>query len=196
MVYTGKQRAGYLTPRHAGPKVNQKTRCRRTVRDEHSHEAPRQNLYRLWLYGLRADQQIVVLDIETTGLDIENDEIIEVKLLKCRLDAPIDGLFDDNETFDERYFAEGPMSPGAFAVHHIQLSSLKDAPALATAAQAIRRFIGPLPLGSHHVGFAQDFLSVAFARAGVGSLSANKGYCTLYRLREHTGLMHGDWFRR
>jgi hypothetical protein len=146
--------------------------------------------------GLAADQQVVVLDIETTGLDPENDEIIEVKLLKCRLDAPIDRLFDDNETFDQRYYAAGPMSPGAFAVHHIHLSTLEDAPALAAAAHAIRDFIGNAPVISHHVGFAQAFLSNAFIKAGVEPLSANRGYCTLYRLREHTGLMDGDWFRR
>lgn len=157
---------------------------------------PRKTYIDYGFTGLSADQQVVVLDIETTGLNIWDDEIIGVKLLKCRLDAPTEGLFQDNDTFDQRYYADGPMSPEALAVHHIRLDSLKGAPELSSAAQSIRAFIGPHPLISHHVRFAQDFLSVAFERAGVDSLAANKGYCTLYRLREHTGLKHGEWFRR
>jgi hypothetical protein len=144
-------------------------------------------------YGFTDMDEIIVVDIETTGLVLGTDEIIEVKLLKAAIDGPGD---ETSEIYQRRFRTDAAMNPEAQAVHGITLAELRDEPEFGDHAQDIRDFIGLLPVVSHNARFAKDFLSVAFERAGVETLTLNKSYCTLNRLREYTGFVHGEWFRR
>ncbi|PWT78463.1 MAG: hypothetical protein C5B60_01135, partial [Chloroflexi bacterium] len=93
----------------------------------------------------------VAIDLETTGLQPEQDAIIEIGALKFAGDAVLD-------TF------ESFVSPGLPIPYRVQRLTgitspqLRDAPSLAALLPRLRAFIGELPLVGHSVPFDAAFL--------------------------------------
>jgi DNA polymerase III epsilon subunit family exonuclease len=93
----------------------------------------------------------VAIDLETTGLQPEQDAIIEIGALKFAGDAVLD-------TF------ESFVSPGLPIPYRVQRLTgitspqLRDAPSLAALVPRLRAFIGELPLVGHSVPFDAAFL--------------------------------------
>ncbi len=103
----------------------------------------------------------VALDLETTGLDFEKDEIIEVALVRFENGEP-------NETLD---FLVKPFSaelrPFIETLTGINKSDLENAPDFATIAAQISSFIGELPVVAHNALFDSKFLKQTFAKVGI-----------------------------
>ena len=103
----------------------------------------------------------VALDLETTGLDFEKDEIIEVALVRFENGEP-------NETLD---FLVKPFSaelrPFIETLTGINKSDLENAPDFATIAGQISSFIGELPVVAHNALFDSKFLKQTFAKVGI-----------------------------
>jgi ATP-dependent DNA helicase DinG len=93
----------------------------------------------------------VAIDLETTGLQPEQDAIIEIGALKFAGDEVLD-------TF------ESFVSPGLPIPYRVQRLTgitspqLRDAPSLAELVPRLRAFIGELPLVGHSVPFDAAFL--------------------------------------
>jgi DNA polymerase III epsilon subunit family exonuclease len=93
----------------------------------------------------------VAIDLETTGLQPEQDAIIEIGALRFAGDEVL-------ETF------ESFVSPGAPIPYRIQRltgitsAQLRDAPSIAELLQRLGAFIGELPLVGHSVPFDAAFL--------------------------------------
>jgi ATP-dependent DNA helicase DinG len=93
----------------------------------------------------------VAIDLETTGLQPEQDAIIEIGALKFAGDEVLD-------TF------ESFVSPGLAIPYRVQRLTgitspqLRDAPSLAALVPRLRTFIGELPLVGHSVPFDAAFL--------------------------------------
>lgn len=98
----------------------------------------------------------VALDTETTGLDQEDDEIIEVAVIAFDLD----GVLGEYHSL---------VRPGQLPSYHIerltgiQPSELAKAPGIFAIATEIAEFIGDSPIVGQSIGFDMAFL----ARAGV-----------------------------
>ena len=98
----------------------------------------------------------VAIDTETTGLDPESDEIIEVAAIS----------FDCEGVLDEFRTLVQPVHPPPYRVERltgIQAHELKDAPHFAAVASEIAAFVGDSPVVGQNIAFDTTFL----ARSGV-----------------------------
>jgi DNA polymerase III epsilon subunit family exonuclease len=100
---------------------------------------------------------IVVLDVETTGLSAVKDKIIEVCAVKMR-----DGVII--KTFGGLVDPQIPVSPEISAITGIRDNQLERAHAFNEIADKLYDFIGGATIAGHNVQFAMDFLAAADSR--------------------------------
>ena len=120
-------------------------------------------------------QCYVVLDIETTGLTPEFDDIIEFGAIKVENGQEIDSF---NTLIDPGY----PIPPYITQLTGITDSDVAGAPNLSTAIQDIAAFIGNLPVVAHNATFDLRFLLHADEKA---NLQANFHYFDTLTLSRH-----------
>jgi DNA polymerase-3 subunit epsilon len=95
----------------------------------------------------------VVIDTETTGLDVEKERIIEIGAIVIQNNIPT------GENFHFYLNPEGVMvQPGAFMVHKISNYFLRDKPRFKTIVDEFFRFIGDSDLIFHNAPFDIKFL--------------------------------------
>ena len=102
----------------------------------------------------------VALDLETTGLEADKDEIIEVALVRFENGAPA-------ETLDFLVRPRQEVRPFIYGLTGIDPAELAAAPVFADVAGAVRQFIGDLPVVAHNAQFDSRFLRQAFAKVGI-----------------------------
>ncbi|MBN1966791.1 MAG: DEAD/DEAH box helicase [Anaerolineae bacterium] len=100
--------------------------------------------------------EIIALDLETTGLDPDNDRIIEIGMARFRDGEVI-------ETYDTLIDPQRELPPHITSLTGIKPDDLIDAPKLAAVLDKVSRFIGSAPVLGHNVGFDLSFLQ----RAGI-----------------------------
>ncbi|HNS32683.1 MAG TPA: exonuclease domain-containing protein [bacterium] len=103
---------------------------------------------------------VVALDIETTGLNSEEDRIVEIALLKMK-DGRISGRFSSLINPEIEIPASG------LPVNNIKPSILKDAPLFRNAARDIHQFIKNEVLLIQNADFDIPFLKAEFRRCGM-----------------------------
>jgi len=123
-------------------------------------------------FGFRADgvngrdREYVAFDLETTGLMVESDRVVEVGAVRFAADGRELGRFD-------RLVHPGrPMSPAAQAVHGISDADLAGAPPAADVLPEFLAFLGDPELTTllaHNAGFDAGFLGRELARLGTPS---------------------------
>ena len=128
---------------------------------------------------------ILVFDVETTGLQKDRDQIIELALQA--------GLDDDAPRRCWRFCPSVAMDPASQAVHGISAADLAaEPPFAACAAELHALFSNAQVLIGYNVGFDLDMLQAEFERAGLPSLDvADKlvvDPCALWRRMEPRGL--------
>ena len=93
----------------------------------------------------------VALDIETTGLDVERDAIIEIGAVKFR----------DGEVLDTWSTLVNPRRPLPYKIHlltGIKPEEVQQAPPLAAVLSLLTRFIQEQPIVGHNIAFDLGFL--------------------------------------
>ncbi len=93
---------------------------------------------------LELDQDIVFFDIESTGLNVLKDRIVQIALVKVRKDG------GPHEEMEYLINPKIPISAEAMAVHGITPDKLKDKPEFAEVAEEIYNFIGDADLGGYN----------------------------------------------
>ena len=132
--------------------------------------------------GLR---EVVVVDVETTGLDPSRDRIVEVAAARGDLSVLLRGETNPYfETFEARVNPGVPIQAAASRVHGIRDKDVKDKDSFAEVAAQLREFIGARAVIAHNVTFDTSFLNAELARAGVDDLTASPTYCTMRRFRQ------------
>ncbi|MBX7222429.1 MAG: UvrD-helicase domain-containing protein [Blastocatellia bacterium] len=102
-----------------------------------------------------------VVDIETTDLDVERNDVVEVAAVRVR-----NGVV--TEEFSSFVKPAVPISPGAEAVHHISAAMVATAPSFAEIAKPFREFLGQDTLVAHNgLGFDFPILIRLFKTAGL-----------------------------
>ena len=127
----------------------------------------------------------VVVDVETTGLDPQNDRIVSVALIRSSFESLRDnpnGLH--GETMDALVNPQRRIPKQASRIHGITDEDMSDKGPFSDIAQELRNFIGDLPIIAHNLSFDKRFLNAEFKRAGVKTLARNRSYCTMRRYRE------------
>ena len=103
----------------------------------------------------------VAVDLETTGLDFEKDEIIEVALVR----------FEDSKPTESVDFlvkpAEAVLRPFIESLTGISKAELEESEDFASVAGKICAFIGDLPLVAHNASFDSKFLKRSLNKVGV-----------------------------
>ena len=103
----------------------------------------------------------VALDLETTGLDFEKDEIIEVALVRFENGEPKENL----DFLVKPYSAE--LRPFIETLTGISKADLEGASDFATIAGQICSFVGDLPIVAHNAVFDSKFLKQTFTKVGI-----------------------------
>ena len=132
--------------------------------------------------GLR---EVVVVDVETTGLAPGRDRIVEVAAARGDFSGLLRGETKPYfETFEARVNPGVPIPEAAARVHGIRDEDVRDEESFADVATELREFIGARAIIAHNSTFDTAFLNAELARAGVEDLTANATYCTMRRYRQ------------
>lgn len=95
--------------------------------------------------SLKSDT-FICLDCETTGLSVENDEIIEIAVVKFTFDQILD-------SFESLVDPGIPISPDAIAIHHISESMVRGKPKIEEILPQIFSMIDNHIIVGHSIGF-------------------------------------------
>ncbi|MCH9812301.1 DUF3820 family protein [bacterium] len=116
---------------------------------------------------------LICLDCETTGLDTENDEIIEIAVVKFTLDkeiASLDYLIDPKR----------PIPEESIAIHHISDDMVQGKPHIEDVLDEVVALIGNYPIMGHNVGFDIKIIEAALRKHGHSkSITSNEVIDTL-----------------
>lgn len=94
---------------------------------------------------------VVAIDLETTGLNAQKDEIIEIGAVKFQ-DAQV------LETYRTLIKPEQSIPPRVTAITGIRPDDVSSAPKLRDVLPALKQFVGDHAILGHNVGFDLDFL--------------------------------------
>ncbi|MBU2540355.1 MAG: WYL domain-containing protein [Candidatus Omnitrophica bacterium] len=99
------------------------------------------------------DKELVIFDLETTGLNPqEGDRICEIAGIKYKDDSVID-------TFHSLIDPQRPISPAAYAINRIDKEMLKDAPKNIDVLPHFAKFISGTYLAAYNIRFDLNFLT-------------------------------------
>jgi single-stranded-DNA-specific exonuclease len=121
------------------------------------------------------DEEIVVVDLETTGLEAASCEIIEVAAVRYRR-----GL--ERESFHRLVRPSRSVPPEVVAIHGLDDAALTGAPPLEAVLPELLHFLGSSTVVAHNAEFDAGFLDVACRRV-LGTGFANRTLCTRNRAR-------------
>ncbi|MDO4581066.1 MAG: helicase C-terminal domain-containing protein [Bacillota bacterium] len=99
---------------------------------------------------------IVIIDIETSGLDAEREQIIELAAVKVRR-----GLIVDS--FSSLVACERCLSEEIVALTGISEEMLIGQPAVEEVIARLEQFVGDAAIGAHNAGFDRGFVQRAWA---------------------------------
>ncbi len=104
----------------------------------------------------------VVIDTETTSLDVSRARIVQIGALKLS-----EGRIDENQTFDELIDPGEPVPASSKAIHGITDAKLRGKPQFAEVASRYAAFAGRQPVLGYSLGFDLAVLAREYARAGL-----------------------------
>ncbi len=111
--------------------------------------------------NLNLNRPLAFIDLETTGINISADRIVEIAIVRIGTDG--------TKTVKRKLInPEMPIPPGATAVHGISNEIVKDAPTFKQAANEIKQFIENCDLAGYNSNrFDIPMLVEEFIRAGI-----------------------------
>ncbi len=108
------------------------------------------------------NRDLVFFDLETTGLNVLRDRIIQIAMIKYKKDS------DEPEELEMLINPGIPISEEAMNVHGITPADLRNKPTFQEVAQKIYNFIGNADLAGYNSNrFDVPMLIEEFARAGI-----------------------------
>nr|WP_255639434.1 3'-5' exonuclease [Deinococcus betulae] len=111
---------------------------------------------------------VVVFDLETTGLSPERDGIVEIGAVRI-----VDGQVDESQKYETlvRPTSEGGQALlipwRAEQVHGISNEMVRRAPAIAEVLPEFLEFVNGWPVVAHNIGFDGSFMRVNARRQGL-----------------------------
>lgn len=109
---------------------------------------------------LHLKKSLAFFDLETTGLDLSQDRIIEIGILKMNPDGT-------KERYEKRINPEMPISPESIEITGITDADIKNCPTFAQLAPEIEVFLGDSDLAGYNSNkFDIPILAEEFLRAG------------------------------
>ncbi|MEI6748415.1 MAG: exonuclease domain-containing protein [Bacteroidales bacterium] len=110
---------------------------------------------------LNLTRPIIIFDLETTGIQVATDRIVEISLMRVSPD-------ESEEIWTQRINPTIPIPPQSSAIHHIMDEDVKDKPTFSQIAKQVAAFIGHADLaGYNSIRFDIPLLVEEFLRAGI-----------------------------
>ncbi len=117
---------------------------RKRLRDEHY----------AYLFDTPTEDEVVVLDTETTGLDPKKDAILSVGAVIVRA-----GRIRMNQSFERFVRPPGDISEASIKIHHLRACDMADAEEIEPVIYDLLDFIGNRPIVGYYIGFDHAILS-------------------------------------
>ena len=115
---------------------------------------------------LNLKNPLLFFDIESTGLNVATDRIVEISIVKVSPGGP--GQPNDVEVKTRRINPTIPITPGAQAVHGISDEDVKDCPTFKQVAKSLARLMEGCDIaGYNSLKFDIPMLAEEFLRAGI-----------------------------
>lgn len=112
------------------------------------------------MQNLPLTRPLVVFDLETTGINVEKDRIVQIALIRVTPDR-------QRETYETLVNPELPIPPEATAVHGIKDSDVQDQPTFAQIRNDVEAFLADADLaGFNSVNFDLPLLQAELKRSG------------------------------
>ena len=109
---------------------------------------------------------LLFFDIESTGLNVASDRIVEISIVKVSPGAP--GEPNKVEVKTRRINPTIPITPGAQAIHGISDEDVKDCPTFKQVAKSLARLMEGCDIaGYYSLNFEIPMMAEEFLRAGV-----------------------------
>jgi len=110
---------------------------------------------------LNLKKPLAFFDLETTGINVASDRIVEISIVKVSPDA-------SEEWYTKRVNPEMPINPSATEVHGIRDEDIKDEPTFKDIARDLARFLDGCDLAGYNaIKFDIPVLAEEFLRAEV-----------------------------
>lgn len=120
----------------------------------------------------------IIFDTETTGLDKNEDRVIEIGAVE------LVNRFSTGRTFHVYINPDGrEVHPDAQRVHGISNADLADKPVFAVVADSFCEFIEGAKLVAHNAAFDTEFINAEFARLGLPPVTNDRVIDTLQLAR-------------
>jgi len=130
---------------------------------------------------LLKETTFVCLDCEFTGLDFDKDRIVELAATRFTLSSTLDSI-------DLLVNPGCPITPEAYAIHHISSEMVASKPFIESVLPAFLSFVGNEIIIGHTIGNDLDMLEKAAQRAAIPySLKSKRSIDTLRLAR-----LYGD----
>lgn len=100
---------------------------------------------------------LIVLDLETTGLDHRTERILEIGAVRMENNEIVD-------TYETLVKPDVPIRPSSFNIHGISEEMVQDAPPIEDVMPRILEFMGDAPFVAHNAIFDYSFLNEASKR--------------------------------
>ncbi len=114
---------------------------------------------KIYQMELNLTRPIAFLDLETTGINVGNDRIVEICIIKVSKDG-------NTETRTERVNPTIPIPAQSTAIHGITDEDVRDKPTFAELAPSLAQFIGSADLSGYNaIKFDIPLLVEEFLRA-------------------------------
>jgi DNA polymerase-3 subunit epsilon len=124
---------------------------------------------------LKLDKPLAILDLETTGINLSTDRIVEISILKVMPDGR-------EESLTKRINPGMPIPAESSAIHGIYDADVKDAPLFKDAADELRTFLHNCDLAGYNSNkFDIPMLAEEFLRADKG-FDENRRYVDVMRI--------------
>lgn len=130
--------------------------------------------------GLLKNEVFVCFDCETTGLDLENDRIIEIAAAKFTFSEIL-------EKYESLVDPQHPISEASLAIHHITEDMVKGKPLISDILPDVLKFIGGHTIVGHGIGFDIEMVSRAAKRANIPCRVSVQQHIDTLRLARHYG---------
>lgn len=106
---------------------------------------------------LLAKPNLIILDVETTGLDPNTHQLVQISLMNNKGKIIFSSLINPGR----------PIPPDATKIHGIKDSDVANAPTLAEIAPLLQRFLDGSYLVAYNAGFDVHFLTHLLRNLGV-----------------------------
>ena len=112
------------------------------------------------MQNLHLTRPLAVFDLETTGIDVERDKIVQIAIIRVEPDGT-------RRTFEALVNPERPIPPEATTVHGIKDSDVQDAPTFSQIRHEVEEILTGADLtGYNSVRFDQPLLTNELKQAG------------------------------